>query len=93
MTEITFNLKPQGDGEPFPVTIDQESTVAQLKEKVSEKTSIAKDHIKLMFKGRILKDDQKLTEAKIENGVTIIVVDTNADANKPSSTAVIAEPK
>jgi len=56
MTEITFNVKPQQGGDDISVTITQESTVEQLKELVANKTSIAKEHMRFIFKGRILKD-------------------------------------
>jgi hypothetical protein len=56
MTEITFNVKPQAGGDDFSVTITQDSTVAQLKDLVHTKTSIAKEDIRFIFKGRILKD-------------------------------------
>jgi len=65
MTEITFNVKPQAGGDDFSVTITLESTVAQVKEQIHEKTSIEKEHMRLIFKGRILKDEQTLSDAKL----------------------------
>jgi ubiquilin len=82
MTEITFNIKPQAGGDDFSVTITQESTVAQLKDQINEKTSIGKEHMRLIFKGRILKDEQTLSEAKLEAGMTVVLVNTNTEGLK-----------
>lgn len=93
MTDITFNVKPQAGGDDFPVTISTESTVAQLKEILKEKTSVAIEHQRIMFKGRILKDQQTISEAKLENGITVILVNTSADAKPPTTTEPAAQPK
>ncbi len=74
MTEITITIKPQGSEESFSVTITQESTVLQLKEACVGKCSLALEDIRLIFKGKILKDEMTLAEYKIENGVTVNLV-------------------
>ena len=62
------------------MTISTDSTVVQLKDIIHEKTEIAKENIRLIFKGRILKDEQTIADVKIENGVTVVLVNTSADA-------------
>ena len=45
------------DGTKFEVDVDLSSTVGALKEKVVEKANCAKDLQRMIYKGRILKDD------------------------------------
>ena len=91
MTEITFNVKQQSGGDDISVTISQDATVEQLKDFLLTKVTVAKEHMRFIFKGRILKDVQTLTEAKIINGVTVVLISTRAepepgDAEKPAET-------
>ena len=76
MTDISLTIKPQAGGEEFTVTVPLESTVGQLKDTIigSGKVSIERDAMRLLYKGRILKDEQSVTEAKLENGVTVVLV-------------------
>lgn len=96
MTEITFTVKPQQSGEEISFTLPNDTKIAQLKSIIHEKTQIAVENIRLLFKGRILKDDQTLTEGKVDNGVTVILVNTSADAKKeaePSPSTAVEAPK
>jgi hypothetical protein len=52
------------------------------------KTELAKENIRLIFKGRILKDEQSLTEAKLENGVTVVLVQSSDSKGTGPYTAV-----
>ena len=38
--------------------------------------------MRLIFKGRILKDEQTLSEAKLEAGMTVVLVNTNTEGLK-----------
>ena len=53
----------------FPLDLSQ--TVLQLKEAVKEKLGIAVDAQKMVFQGKVLKDDQTLGDAKVGKGYVI----------------------
>ena len=71
MSEITINIKVQSSGAEFAVTIGLEATVKALKEKSVEQSGVPVEDQKLIFKGRILKDENSLEESKVADGVTI----------------------
>jgi len=52
--------------------------VLQLKQACESKVSLPPDQQRLIFKGRILKDEQTLESFKIENGVTVHLVKAKA---------------
>ena len=71
MTEITIKIKVQSSGAEFAVIIGLEATVKALKEKCVEQSGVPVEDQKLIFKGRILKDENSLEESKVLDGVTI----------------------
>ena len=71
MSEITINIKVQSSGAEFSVTIGLEVTVKALKEKCVEQSGVPVEDQKLIFKGRILKDENSLEDSKVVDGVTI----------------------
>ena len=62
-------VKKGEDKTEFPLDLSQ--TVLQLKEAVKEKLGIAVEAQKMVFQGKILKDDQTLGEAKVGKGYVI----------------------
>ena len=62
-------VKKGEDKTEFPLDLSQ--TILQLKEAVKEKLGIAVEAQKMVFQGRILKDDQTLGELKVGKGYTI----------------------
>ena len=60
MSEITINIKVQSSGAEFSITIGHEATVKALKEKCVEHSGVPVEDQKLIFKGRILKDENSL---------------------------------
>ena len=62
-------VKKGEDKTEFPLDLSQ--TVLQLKEAVKEKLGIAVESQKMVFQGKVLKDDQTLGEANIKKGYTI----------------------
>ena len=66
----------------YQIKIDEEATVGDLKKEIEKESEVKAEEIKLIFKGKILKkDDDKLTDHKIENGSAIHMVH-----NKPQQT-------
>jgi ankyrin repeat protein len=62
-------VKKGEDKTEFPLDLSQ--TVLRLKEAVKEKLGIAVESQKMVFQGKVLKDDQTLGEANIKKGYTI----------------------
>ena len=62
-------VKKGEDKTEFPLDLSQ--TVLQLKEAVKEKLGIAVEAQKMLFQGKVLKDDQTLGEANVKKGYTI----------------------
>ena len=62
-------VKKGEDKTEFP--LDLSHTVLQLKEAVKEKLGIAVEAQKMVFQGKVLKDDQTLGEANVKKGYTI----------------------
>lgn len=67
-------------------------TVRDLKVKILEEKQIKTDQQKLLFKGRMLGDDDLLSSRKIEAGATIFLV-KGADKSSSSTAPVVEEPK
>ena len=62
-------------------------TVRQLKEACAEGSNLLAEEMRLIFKGKILKDDLTLSEYKIENGMTVHLVKGKSAASATSNSA------
>lgn len=69
------------------------ATVLELKQACEKSVSLAPEAQRLIFKGRILKDDQTLESYKIENGVTVHLVKakTTGAGSEPAQATAAAE--
>lgn len=82
--EATKMLKltmKQSSGQQFEVTIKEEgSTVLDLKQACAEKAGggMTPEEIRLIYKGKILKDDNTLVDYKIADGDTVHLVKSKA---------------
>lgn len=90
MAEITLNIR-QSNGDQFEVNCAADATVLQLKQAAEAGSKLPPDQQRLIFKGRILKDDQTLESYKIENGSQVHLVKAKAAAaaseSQPAATA------
>ncbi|KAI9304934.1 hypothetical protein BJ944DRAFT_240111 [Cunninghamella echinulata] len=81
---INIKVRPS-TGKLLDVELDLEWTVYQLKEKIGEKMDgVPASQLKLVYSGRILKDDESCSSYKISNGNTIHVVKSKS-ASTPST--------
>jgi ubiquilin len=65
----------QSSGDQFEVEVSAKASVLDLKKACAEKqTSIIAEEMRLIFKGKILKDEMTLDEYKITDGLTIHLV-------------------
>ncbi|KAF2017554.1 hypothetical protein BU24DRAFT_420584 [Aaosphaeria arxii CBS 175.79] len=74
-TQLTFNIKSAND-QKFVVTVPANSTVADLKTKLStsEFADIPAERQRLIYSGRVLKDHDTLSGVKIKDGHTVHLV-------------------
>jgi ubiquilin len=64
----------QSSGTQFEVEIDSKATVKDLKEKCAEGSGLGADEQRLIFKGKIMKDELSLEEYKVGDGMTVHIV-------------------
>lgn len=63
--EIEIHIRAPSDSK-LMVTFDPSKTVAELKELIAGKTDIEKDRQRLIYSGKILKDEEKVEIYKIK---------------------------
>lgn len=73
MSEFTITIKMTGD-KKHEVTVSPEMTVLQLKEKIASDLDISVDRQRLIFSGKVLKDNDTLDVYKIKQGHSIHLV-------------------
>jgi ubiquilin len=65
----------QSSGDQFEVEVNNNAPVSELKEQcASKQDAIKSDEMRLIFKGKILKDEMTLDEYKIADGLTVHMV-------------------
>lgn len=87
MSEITLTIKCSNSS-TANVTADPTDTVLQLKERVAAVLSVPAAQQRLIYKGRVLKDELTLDSYSVENGHTVHMVKGAAAA----ATAASASP-
>lgn len=89
-----MKLNIQGSSEKkFTVECENSDLVTDLKLQISKELECGKENLRLIYAGRILKDEQTLESYKIQDGHTIHVVKTGITTQKqPSTTSQVAEP-
>ena len=80
MGELTIRVKTL-DGQTNEVKLEDTSTVLQLKEIVEQKTQIATNRQKIIYRGRVLTDNLLLKDQADINGSAVHVVDSNRVMN------------
>ena len=76
MSEVTLTIK-QKSGDEFSITVKDTATIKEVKEACVELAKLPLEDIRLIFKGKILKDEMTLSEYKIENGLTVHLVQSS----------------
>ncbi|KAF1334415.1 Ubiquitin family protein, partial [Globisporangium splendens] len=85
---VTLHVKTTA-GKKFSVDIELESTVAQCKQALVEPTEVPEAQQRLIYKGKVLKDDQTLASYGIEADHTIFFV--RGSAPRPARPAPTTE--
>ncbi|CRG90859.1 Deubiquitination-protection protein dph1 [Talaromyces islandicus] len=87
-TSITFNVKASNDAK-YTLTLPDSTTVSDLKTKLStsEYADTPAERQRLIYSGRVLKDNETLATYKIKDGHTIHLVKSAASNQRPNTTA------
>ncbi|KAJ7066914.1 hypothetical protein C8F01DRAFT_1119518 [Mycena amicta] len=84
-TEILINVKGPSELK-LQISISTDKSVLQLKEAIAEKSDVEADRQRLIYSGRVLKDEDQLSVYKIQTSHTIHMVKGAArSASSPSS--------
>lgn len=70
---INVNVKASGD-KKFAIAIDPSKSVLEFKEMIAEKTDVPAERQRLIYSGRVLKDNDTLSDCKIGDGNTVHMV-------------------
>ncbi|KAJ9151798.1 Deubiquitination-protection protein dph1 [Pleurostoma richardsiae] len=89
--QVTFKVKTSGDGN-HTITMSESATVLDLKTKLSgdDYENIPVERQRLIYSGRVMKNDDTLATYKIKQGNTIHMVKSAASNPTPAPTAASA---
>ncbi|KAH8738911.1 DSK2 like protein with a ubiquitin domain [Cryptosporidium ryanae] len=90
--DISLIFKVSG-GTQFTIDVPKNLTIREVKERVSEPSKIPCTNQRLIYKGRILKDSDNLTDIKVESGHTMHLVRSGVqfDQNKSQTASNASE--
>ncbi|KAN0136005.1 hypothetical protein V8E53_006166 [Lactarius tabidus] len=91
-SEIIINVKGPSELK-LQLTINTDKTVAELKQAIADKSDVPADRQRLIYSGRVLKDDDQLSVYKIQSGHTIHMVKGAARSTPAASSAQSSAPQ
>ncbi|CAH6720913.1 ubiquitin domain-containing protein Dsk2p [[Candida] jaroonii] len=83
---ITINIKSSGDSK-YEVTISPSQTVLELKNEVAAKADVPADRQRLIYSGKVLKDNEVISTYKIQSGHTVHLVKSAAAKPAPATSS------
>ncbi|KAK4058482.1 hypothetical protein OIO90_000644 [Microbotryomycetes sp. JL221] len=84
---VTINVKAPSDVK-LSLKVNLSSTVLELKQQIEkEKSEYAADSLRLIWSGRVLKDEETLTKYGLKDGNTIHLVKGNRAATNPATSS------
>lgn len=89
-TWLSLNVRTL-DQMTYPISISSEASVPQLKEAVEMKTGIGFARQRLIFRGKVLKNDQDIRAYALEDGHTLHLVVRAENAAPPAAPAIATE--
>ena len=84
--EIQVKIKMTSNAQVYTVKISKSDTIQTLKERCQKETSIPPESQNLVYKGRILSNEKLVSDYKIENEHTIILVKKHSPAQTTAET-------
>ncbi|WWC61344.1 uncharacterized protein I303_103925 [Kwoniella dejecticola CBS 10117] len=85
-SEITITVKGPSELK-LSITISTEKTVTELKEAIAAKSDVEKERQRLIYSGKVLKDEDAISTYKIQNGHTIHMVKGAAKNNNTAASS------
>lgn len=89
---VTFNVKSNNDTR-YSITMPLTARVTELKDKLSELADIPSDRQRLIYSGRVMKNDDTLETYKIKSGNTVHMVKGAASNPTPAPATAPAVPR
>lgn len=86
MAEITLTIKCS-NADKATVAIGSTATVLELKEKISESLSVPASQQRLIYKGRVLKDELTLDHYEVQDGHAVHMVKSAGATTTPAASA------
>lgn len=86
MSDITITIKSSGDAK-HEISIALTATVLELKEQIAAQADVPADRQRLIYSGKVLKDDQTLELYKVKTGHTIHLVKSAGTKAAPAATS------
>ncbi|KAM0967563.1 hypothetical protein FF1_016086 [Malus domestica] len=83
-SNLEINIKTL-DSQMYSFQVDKNMRVSLFKEKIADQTGVPVSQQRLIFRGRVLKDDHPLSEYHLENGHTLHLVIRQPSQPQPSS--------
>jgi len=71
---MNIKVKAARGGSKYEFKVSGKMAVAELKKQVQEKSEIKSEEQRLIYKGRVLKDEQTMDDLKIKENDTILLV-------------------
>jgi len=88
---VSFKLSGSG-GSTFSLDLEPSMTILDVKNLAKDKCSIEAAQMKIIYKGRILKDEETLESHKVESGNTMHVVKSAPSAGTPAEGGAATTP-
>jgi ubiquilin len=86
MPTISINVKASND-QKYVISIEPTETIRAFKEKIAESCDTPADRIRLIYSGRVLKDEDKVETYNIVDGHTVHMVRGAATSGSSAPTA------
>ncbi|PIS53953.1 hypothetical protein CJI97_003651 [Candidozyma auris] len=87
--QITINVKSSGD-KKFEVKVDTSSSIADLKTIISGEADVPPERQRLVYSGKVLKDEETVASYKIKDGHAIHMIKSAAPKKPETSTSETA---
>ncbi|KAI8822896.1 ubiquitin-like polyubiquitin-binding protein [Fimicolochytrium jonesii] len=85
MPEINIKIK-QANETAFSVSINTTASVADLKQKIADHADVPTTQQRLIFAGKVMKDEEKIETYKMQDGNTVHMVKGSAPASRSAPT-------
>ncbi|CAJ1420066.1 unnamed protein product [Effrenium voratum] len=86
---VTFKISGTGGGS-FALDLEPSMTMLDVKNKAKDEAKMEPEHMKIIFKGRILKDTDTVESLKIESGQAMHLVRSAPSGTTPAATPAAA---